>query len=186
MTAASVVTKASIVASSGAIIPAALREGGDASPRPRRRRSVRLASFTRVSVVITASAASSMAPPRAAASWGAAATSFVHGQRHADDAGGGREHRCRRGRRARAPRPRTPRARRARPSGPARAFALPLLATIARSPVARAGDAAASRTGAARAAFTVKQPAGGAGHVAEDERQILARGLDAAVDARRR
>ena len=44
------------------------------------------------------------------------------------------------------------------PRGPTSAFALPLLATMARSPAA-GRRAAASRTGAARDALTVKQPA---------------------------
>ena len=92
-------------------------------------------------------------------------------------------HASRARRRARSRRRRTPRARRRSTlAGPASAFALPLLATIARMPSA-GSRAAASITGPARAAFTREAAGGRARDVAEDEREVLARRLDAAVDA---
>ncbi len=119
--------------------------------------TARLASFTRVSVVITACAACSMAAPRDEASWDAAPTSLPTGKGtpmtpvDADS----------------TVLPGTPSAlptashtaRTSRsPTGPTRALALPLLATMACMPLA-GSRAAASRTGAAREALTVKHPA---------------------------
>ena len=82
----------------------------------------------------------------------------------------------------RAPRPRRPRARR---SSPCRAGERVRVAAVGddRAHARRRGAApSASRTGAARAALTVKHPAAAHGRLAVDERQVLAGRLDAAVD----
>lgn len=154
--AASVVTNASTVASSGATMPEPLANAATRTSTPPSD-SVRDASFTCVSVVKIASAASSIASLFAATSAGAAATSLCTGKRTpmtpvdaASTAPSGTPS-------CAATAAHTARAS-ATPSGPVSAFAFPLLMTIART--SRAGRrAAASRTGAAREAFCVKHPA---------------------------
>lgn len=110
-----------------------------------------------MSVVITACAASSMAPPRLLASCGAAATSLAAGRRTPMTPVEAESTLLAGTPRAFATAAHTSRTS-VSPQGPTRALALPLFATIACMPAA-GSRAAASRTGAALDALTVKHPA---------------------------
>jgi hypothetical protein len=128
-TARSVVMNASTVASSGAIMPLPLANAANVASTPPTF-NVRLASFTRVSVVWIAWAASSIAGPLAAARLGAAATSFCTGNRTPMRPVDALRTVSEPTPTARATASRTSRASPS-PAGPTRALALPLFATMA-------------------------------------------------------
>ncbi len=179
----SVTTTAIIVASCGAIIPEPLAIAEIVTSRPSSAK-VRWASFTIVSVVRIASAAGSGSGRSASTRRGSAAVIFPSGRRTPMTPV---EAASRESTGAPSARPSASSVSRtsAAPAGPVSALALPLLTTTARIPSAGSRRRASS-TGAARASFTVKQPAAAQGPSLTTRARSLRAGLSPACTPAKR